>query len=246
MGGAVGAALTATGHTVQWASEGRSAETRERAERAGLSDAGTLEALARTSEILLSVCPPQFALDTAAAVSGFSGLYVDANAVAPASAASVAELVEAAGASYVDGGIIGPPPLEPGSTRLYLSGAGAPAVAELFAGSVLDAHVIGDERTAASAIKMAYAGWTKGSAALLLAMREAAERLGVGDELEAEWRLSQPGLAERYAAAAASREEKGWRWSPEMREIAATLEAAGLPAGFHEAAAEVFAEGDRV
>jgi hypothetical protein len=87
---------------------------------------------------------------------------------------------------------------------------------------------------------MAYAAWTKGTGALLLAVRALARAEGVERTLLAEWGLSQPALgtqSERSAAAAAA---KGWRWVAEMEEIAASMAAAGLPAGFHEAAAEIF------
>ena len=136
----------------------------------------------------------------------------------------------------MDGGIVGSPPREAGTTRLYLSGDEAPAVAELFAGSVLDARVV----ASASAVKMVYAGWTKGSAALLLAIRELARREGVEETLLEEWALSIPDLPERSERAARSADAKGWRWVGEMEEIAATFEANGLPGGFHHAAAEVF------
>jgi 3-hydroxyisobutyrate dehydrogenase-like beta-hydroxyacid dehydrogenase len=148
--------------------------------------------------------------------------------------------VQAAGARYVDGAIIGPPPDGSNAPRLYLSGADAPAVAALFAGGALQAAVLDGEPTAASALKMAYAGWTKGSAALLLTMRAAARAHGVEDALVREWEHSIPSLPGRSAQAARQADEKGWRWVAEMREIAATLAAADLPAGFHEAAAEVF------
>jgi hypothetical protein len=150
-------------------------------------------------------------------------------------------VVQDAGARYVDGGIIGPPPAGPDPTaRLYLSGPDAPAVAELFAGTGLTTPVLDGEPTAASALKMAYAGWTKGTAALLLTMREAARAHGVEAALLSEWEHSQPALPDRSLRAAREADEKGWRWVAEMREIAATLAAADLPAGFHEAAAEVF------
>jgi hypothetical protein len=137
---------------------------------------------------------------------------------------------------FVDGGIVGSPPHEPGTTRLYLSGDEAPAVAGLFAGSVLDARVTSN----ASAVKMAYAAWTKGTAAMLIAIRELALREGVEATLLEEWDLSQPGLRERHERATRSAEAKGWRWVGEMEEIADTFEAAGLPGGFHRAAAEVY------
>src|SRR3954453_3571652 len=135
MGAAVGAALVGTGRQVVWASEGRSAETRARADAAGLEDVRTVAEVAR-SDLVVSVCPPHAALEVAGSIAGFGGLFVDANAIAPATARRVAVAVERS----VDGGIVGPPPREPGTTRLYLSGREAPAVAELFAGSPLDAR----------------------------------------------------------------------------------------------------------
>src|SRR5262249_46514996 len=176
----------------------------------------------------------------ARAASGFRGLYVDANAVSPATARRIASVVADGGATYVDGGIIGPPPEVTGSTRLYLSREHAGAVAALFDGTALDARPIGPEPDSASSVKMAYAAWTKGSAALLLAARSLATAEGVADVLLAEWDLSQPALAERHRRAAGSAASKGWRWIAEMEEIAATMEAAGLPGGFHHGAAEIF------
>ena len=189
------------------------------------------------SDVLLSVCPPHAVLEVARSVGSFEGLYVDANAVAPATARKVAE-VRAAGGELVDGGIVGSPPREAGTTRLYLSGASGPR--ELFAGSIVDARVVSDEVGAASAVKMAYAAWTKGTAALLLAIRELARTERVEEALLEEWALSLPELRDRYRRAAHSADAKGWRWVGEMEEIAAAFEAAALPDGFHRAAAEVY------
>ena len=237
MGSAIGALLARAGHDVLWASDGRSAETAARARAAGLEDAGTVAELAARSDVILSICPPHGAIETAHAVGAFDGMYVDANAISPATAAEIAAIV----ARYVDGGIIGPPPDADGATtRLYLSGPEAPAVAAVVEGTGIDAPVLGADPTTASALKMAYAGWTKGSAALLLTVRAAARAYGVEDALLAEWEHSLPALPERSRQAARSADEKGWRWVAEMEEIAATMAAADLPAGFHEAAAEVF------
>jgi Domain of unknown function (DUF1932) len=141
---------------------------------------------------------------------------------------------------FVDGGIVGPPPRTSGTTRLYLSGDQAAEVAEIFAGSVVDTRVVDGGVGAASAVKMAYAAWTKGSAALLLAARALAEQEGVGDALVAEWRLSTPDLLERLPPAAHSAATKGWRWIAEMHEIAQSMASVDLPDGFHQAAAEIF------
>ena len=240
MGAAVGRCLTDRGHTVLWASEGRGPASARRAETAGLTDAGTARAVAGNAGVIVSVCPPHAAMEVARAVSGFGGLYVDANAVSPGTAREIAALIAAGGGRYVDGGIIGLPPVTPGRTRLYLSGPDASTVSELFAGTALEARVVGETPTAASAVKMAYAGWTKGSAALLLTVRALARAEGVEDTLLAEWALSQPSLEARSQGSARSATAKGWRWIAEMEEIAASMAAAGLPGGFHQAAAEVF------
>jgi 3-hydroxyisobutyrate dehydrogenase-like beta-hydroxyacid dehydrogenase len=257
MGAAVGQCLADAGHRVLWVPEGRSAATSARAEAAGLVACGLAEMM-RRCDLIMSVAPPHAALDIARQVTGFGGMYLDANAISPATAREVAGIVEAGGASYVDGGIIGTPPVAPGFIRLYLSGPRAGEVRDLFDGSPVDARMV-DHRTgsgagtlgegatgvvgvvgSASAVKMAYASWTKGSAALLLAARALARAEGVEETLLAEWGISQPGLDERSAGAAGSAAAKGWRWIAEMEEIAATMAAAGLPEGFHQAAAEVY------
>ena len=251
MGAAVGRCLTGAGHAVLWASEGRGPQTAARARAAGLDDAGTAAEVADRADVIFSICPPHAALDVAWAVQGFGGLFIDANAISPATAREVALMVEEGGATYIDGGIIGSPPTSPspstaaGTTRLYLSGPQADAVRGLFDGTALDARVITAGLWSASAVKMAYAAWTKGTAALLLAARALARAEGVEDALLAEWTLSQPSLADRAQGAARSATAKGWRWVAEMEEIAASMAAAGLPDGFHQAAAEIFRRSPR-
>ena len=242
MGSTVGAAARAGGGRVIWASDGRGAETRARAQEAGLTDTGTLRALVEQSAIVLSVCPPSAALDLARAVAalGFRGTFVDGNAVSPASARAIGAIVERAGARYVDGGIVGPPALRPGTTRFYLSGPEAGAVAALFEGSALEAIVLDGPAGAASALKMAYAAWTKGTTALVAAIRALAVAEGVDGALLAEWKRSLPDLPARSESGVATSAPKAWRFVGEMEEIAATFEAAGLPGGFHQAAADVY------
>ena len=242
MGSAVGAAARAGGARVIWASAGRGAATRKRAEADGLDDVDTLARLARESEIIVCVCPPASAPDVAREVAAtrFGGTFVDGNAIAPATTRAVGEIVTAGGARFVDGGIIGPPPRKAGEARLYLSGPGAAAVAAVFKGTTLEAIVLDGPVGAASAIKMAYAAWTKGSQALLLAIRALAAREGVDAALLAEWARSQPDAMGRSERAVSANIKKAWRFVGEMDEIAATFEAAGLPNGFHEAAGEVY------
>jgi len=242
MGSMVGACAVASGARVVWASDGRSADTRARAVAAGLEDVGRVDAVVAGSDVILSVCPPHAALDLAREVAArrFSGLFVDANAVAPATAREIGAAVEAGGATFVDGGLIGPPPRAAGSTRLYLSGREAKRAVALFESSALEAIAVNDSPGAASALKIAYAAYTKGSSALLMAIRALAAREGVDDALLGEWRRSQPELPKRSEAAARDNARKAWRFVGEMEEIAATFEAAGLPGGFHEAAAAIY------
>lgn len=245
MGAAVGACLRRAGHDVVWASAGRSATTVERAEAAGLRDVGTVAALAAACPIVVSVCPPHAATAQADAVraAGFRGLYVDANAVAPGTVRRMGEAMATTGAGFVDGGIVGPPPTRPGVARLYLSGPDASTgrVAGLFDGTPLEAIVVDGGVGAASALKMTYAAWSKGTLALLLATIDTARHEGVEDALRAEWARSQPDVEGRARIARSSADTKGWRWVGEMREIAATFAEADQPVGFHLGAAEVFA-----
>ena len=239
MGASIGAALVGNGHDTVWVAAGRSAATTQRAERAGLRKVDALADALDEAQLVVSVCPPDAALDVARQVraGGFAGLYVDGNAVAPATAMRVAELF---GERFVDGGIIGPPAWRTGATRFYFSGERADQIAALFADSLVDARVCAGGAGAASALKMCYAAYTKGTSALLLGVRALAERSGVAADLIDEWRISQPALPERSEATAASTSPKAWRFAGEMREIAATFAAADLPSGFHEGAAAIF------
>jgi len=249
MGAAVAQCLTGRGITVLWASDGRSDRTAERAKAAGLDDVGTAREIAAQASVILSVCPPHAALDVAWAVHGFTGVYVDANAVAPGTARQVGELIAAGGGRYVDGGIIGSPPVGPGASRLYLSGeddAAVHTVHDLFARTALEPRIVTGAANAASAVKMAYAAWTKGSSALLLAARALARAEGVEDALLAEWAQSQPQLISQVERSAGAAVTKGWRWVGEMEEIAQTMASSGLPDGFHEAAAEIFRRSPRL
>jgi 3-hydroxyisobutyrate dehydrogenase-like beta-hydroxyacid dehydrogenase len=239
MGVTIGAAAAGSGARVVWVSEGRGEATRRRATQAGLSEVQTLASALAQSDMVISVCPPHAAMEVAGQVSAqkFAGVYLDANAVSRATAERIGDIVTRAGASFVDGGIIGSPVKQAGTTRLYLSGARAGDVAELFSRSMLDARAIGLHAGAASALKVAYASWTKATDAMLLAIRTYAAHEGVDEALLEEWRISQPQLEKRCDRAAAVATPKAWRYVGEMEEIAEAFENAGLPGGFHQAAA---------
>ncbi|HEX6299949.1 MAG TPA: DUF1932 domain-containing protein [Acidimicrobiia bacterium] len=255
--GNMGAALAAcVDSQVFWASEGRSQETATRAREVELVDLGSQDSLVSAVDVVISVCPPAAAVGVAEQVSGtgFDGLYVDVNAVSPATTRQIGQLFN----RFVDGGVVGPPPSssrasqpapadsmpsrgnDSDGTRLYLSGREASEVAALFAGSAVDTHVVGSDPGRASALKMSYAAWTKGTSALLLSVAALATSEEVIDELLDEWDISIPELRERLHRVSGGIGEKAWRFAGEMEEIARTYGDAELPNGFHLAAADIY------
>ena len=243
MGASVGAAAkTGRGNEVLWASTGRSEATAGRAKEQGFEDAGSVSDLAGTCDAILSICPPECAEEVAAEVTaaGFRGLYLDGNAISPERSRRIGKKLSRAGITFVDGGIIGPPAWSSGTTWLVLSGPAATDVASLFDAGPFQCNVIGDEIGRASALKMVFAAYTKGSTALLCGILATAEALGVRGELAEQWRLMGMGLDEKAPRDARLVTAKAWRFVAEMEEIAATFEEAGLPGGFHDAAAEVY------
>lgn len=241
MGSAVAAALDPT-VTAGWCGRDRSDATRRRAEQLRLEELADLGRVAAWADAVVSVCPPAAARALAEDVlaAGFRGLYLDANAVSPTTARRIGSEVGAAGAAFVDGGIIGPAPRRGGTTRLYLAGGRATEVAAWFEDGPLGTVVLPGTVGDASALKAAYAGWTKASAALLVAVRGYARAAGVEEPLLEEWDRSQPGLRDRSDASFERLSRTAWRFEGEMREIAATMDDHGLPADFHDGAAAVF------
>jgi 3-hydroxyisobutyrate dehydrogenase-like beta-hydroxyacid dehydrogenase len=239
MGVSVAATLQNSGHSVYWASQGRSLQTHRRAEQFNLVDKVTLAALAQTCSLLVSVCPPAAAEALAEQVSaaGYRGMYLDANAISPQRVLSMGERMEKAGISFVDGGIIGGPAWKPGETWLYLSGPQAERASQYFHAGPLGTRVISPEIGKASALKMCFAAYTKGSRAMLCAVLGAAENLGVLDDLKTQWGME---FTHQALTGAVNVTAKAWRFTGEMEEIAATFREAGMPGGFHEAAADIY------
>jgi 3-hydroxyisobutyrate dehydrogenase-like beta-hydroxyacid dehydrogenase len=244
MGISVAASIQAGGHAVYWSSEERSQKSRERAKKFRLQDAGGMADFCDTCDLIVSVCPPHAAEDVAGQVlaSAFRGTYLDANAISPQRAGRIGKLMEMAGVDFVDGGIIGGPAWEAGQTWLYLSGNRAAEAAALFASGPMETTIIGDAIGRASALKMCYAAYTKGTSALLSAILAAAEGSGVRHELEEEWSRSWPGFAEQTQERIRRVTAKAWRFEGEMEEIAATFQGLGLPPGFHQAAGQIYGQ----
>jgi 3-hydroxyisobutyrate dehydrogenase-like beta-hydroxyacid dehydrogenase len=242
MGTSIGAAARATGNDVLWASFGRSDATAARASDHGFIDLKSLAALAEQSELIISVCPPEFAEPVASSIAecSYAGRYLDANAISPVRASRIGKLVGSSGATFVDGGIIGPPIWQSDTTWLALSGPEAGEVADIFDGSKLNCKLLGDEIGRASALKMVFAAYTKGRTALICGILATADVYGIRRELTEQWRSMGMGLDKEAPSQTRSVTAKAWRFAAEMEEIASTFEQAGLPGGFHEAAAEIY------
>ena len=242
MGVSVAATMVNSGYEVYWVAEGRSEASKQRAAEQNFKDAGSLAEMCANCEAIVSVCPPHAAEDVAEAVlaEGFSGLYLDGNAISPQKALRIAEKVQADGGDFVDGSIVGGPAWEPGRTWMYLSGERADDAAALFAAGPLETDIISDEPGKASALKMCFAANTKGSTALLSLVMAAAEELGVRDDLERQWGRYDDSAVERNQNRVRQVTRKAWRFVGEMNEMVETFEGIGLPGGFHGGAADLY------
>ena len=242
MGISVAASAINNGYQVYWASENRSDKTRLRAEKYGLIELDSLVELCQSCEIIFSICPPHVAEEVANSVieHKFNGYYLDANAISPQRAIKIGQMMETAGIHFVDGGVIGGPAWKPKETWLYLSGKYAKVIADCFMKGPLETKIIGDEIGKASALKMCYAAYSKGTTALLAAVLATAESLDVREELYQQWDTNDPNFSEDVNRRVRRATAKAWRFEGEMHEIASTFQEAGLPSGFQEAAAEVF------
>jgi 3-hydroxyisobutyrate dehydrogenase-like beta-hydroxyacid dehydrogenase len=242
MGICVASTVQNSGYEVYWVSEGRSLQSRERAERFSLSDAGTLAATCTTCSVIISVCPPHAAEEMAEQVRthAFKGMYLDVNAIAPQRAIRIGQSLNKDGVDFVDGGIIGFPVWERGKTWLYLSGEKASEAATFFSGGPLETSVVSDEVGKASALKMCYAAYTKGTTALLGGILATAEVLGVRSELEKQWSRDWANFGKQAGERVRNVTAKAWRFAGEMAEIAATFREAGMPGEFHAAAEMIY------
>jgi 3-hydroxyisobutyrate dehydrogenase-like beta-hydroxyacid dehydrogenase len=242
MGAAVAGQLVAAGAVVLWCGAERSPATRRRADAAGLTETRTLAELVTRSEVILSLCPPANAEQVADQVArlDFGGVYLEANAISPGRVARIASRLGASAAAVVDGAVIGSPPREGKSARLYLAGQGeaVQSVGDLFAGTAVEARILAGGSGKASALKLSYSSYQKASRALAAVAQGLAAAHGVEDELLdiAAQRTSNYLCEVDYIPKTAAR---SWRWAPEMREAADALRAAGLPMELAEAAATV-------
>ena len=246
MGHTVGALLRRHGVRVITSLGGRSDRTRALAEKAGIEMVADDRTVVEQADLLLSILVPaaaeSFARSMASIIeqSGREIVFVDCNAIAPATSKRIGTMIEAAGGAFIDAGIIGPPPRESShATRFYTSGPKA-ARFEALNDFGLDVRVIGETIGDASAVKMCYAALTKGTTALMTGLSITAERLGVSAPLRAEFELSQSAMLKRMQGHVPGMVPKAHRWVGEMEEIAKTFAAAGVTPKIFEGAAAIY------
>jgi 3-hydroxyisobutyrate dehydrogenase-like beta-hydroxyacid dehydrogenase len=242
MGVAIAASAIHNGHHAYWVSEGRSEQTRKRAEEHALIDLSSLQELCRRCSIVLSVVPPSAAEEVAEQViaQGFNGTFADLNAISPQRAQRISQRLETSGIQFVDGGIVGPPPWQPRTTWLCLSGKDSERIVACFTNGPVQTEVLGPRVGDASALKMCYGAYTKGLTALIAGVLGTAENLGVRESLARRWAADGSGLDKNAAQRVTRITDRAWRWVGEMEEIASTFANANMPSGFHEAAGDIY------
>jgi len=244
MGCAVAKVLVAAGWSVCTHLWGPSLAVRVKAEAAGVADLGSLDETLATADLVISLVPPAVALETAEMVaeaarrSGRRPLYLDANSVAPATMAAIAATLAGAGVDCVDGAFVGSAAELGGRTRLYLSG---PRAGELVADLPAAFHTtaLGPEVGAASALKLAFAGFNKGLVALFLEIMGAGAVAGRLEELLRCLREFYPGTLETLERLLPSYPLHAARRADEMDELAQWLSSEGRDPACAEAARDV-------
>ena len=248
MGAAIAGCAAAHASSVLWCPTGRSPASVSRAQEFGLVAVDSMRELLDRSDIVISLCPPAAAEELASEVArvGFSGVYVEANAISPERTHRIAAMINLTG-SVVDGGVVGNPPVGGMTPMLYLSGPPSltAKVEGLFSGTDVHTKAVGEAVGQASALKLSFAAFQKVSRVLVALSYGLAREHGVDQELRdiSAWLagsfLAQP----EYTAQAAAR---AWRWGPEMNEIGDALEQAGLPPEILRGAAAALARWDGV
>ncbi len=244
MGSGVGGALKQNGLRVMTALNGRSDTSKKRAAEESFEDVGSLDELVKKCDLILSILVPSEALSFAqevaeAIVRTRSEVAVaDCNAVSPATAMKIGEIITLAGGKYIDAGIIGPSPRRGTAPRFYASGEHASILGELDKKGI-SVPIMDGPIGRASGLKMVYAALTKGTAALYASTLMTAHSLGLYEALIKEMELSQAGtLAAMNRVKTIS--AQAFRWIGEMEEIAATFGDAGMSSNIHTGAAETF------
>ena len=245
MGHVIGQRLIGHGMPVLTCLEGRSERTRGLASKAGIKDVSTYGDLIRETDMILSVMVPGEAVNAAGKVAdtlretGESTVYVDLNAIAPATGREIDGIIRGAGSRYVDASIIGGPPRPGTSTKFYASGPDVEAFQAL-GDYGLEVRPLGPEVGQGKGIKMVYGALTKGLSAISAQLLMAAWEMGLYDALEALHEETQGVQLERMRRAVPNMPNRSRRWVSEMEEIAKTYEALGITGKMYEGAAEFY------
>ncbi|MEU1393885.1 MULTISPECIES: DUF1932 domain-containing protein [unclassified Nonomuraea] len=242
MGAGIGEVIRSAGHEVFWCSQGRSAVTADRAERTGLVGTPDLDALASTVEVIFSICPPENAENVAAevAATGFTGLFVEANAISSTRFDTIADRLETAGAKVLDACIMGKPPNASAKTRLYLNGDAEwiGLAAGLFAEGTVEIFTIPEPRGRASALKIAHSTFVKLDRVIAALAHSLARSYDVGEILAEEaqhdgrFALAEPDHLPSVAS-------RAWRWLSEMDDAADLMTRVGISEKMVLAAKEI-------
>lgn len=245
MGHAIGQLLRENELKVFTCLTGRSVRTRELSEKAGIIDVPNMNDLVEQSDVVMSVtvseAVPGLCHEIADAVkaTGTDLLFAECNAIAPSLSAEMQKVLDEGGARYVDASIIGPPPRNGSSPRLYVSGDNAIEMVQL-RDFGLDVRNLGDQLGRASGIKMCYAAMTKGTAALHTELLIAAEKMGLSEELMVEFTNGHQSVVDRMESWIPSMPAKSRRWVSEMEEIEATFRDLGLTPNIFKGVADMY------
>lgn len=245
MGHAIGQLLRENELRVLTCLAGRSGRTRELSEKAGIIDVPSMNDLVEQSDVIMSVtvseAVPGLCHEIADAVkaTGTDLLFAECNAIAPTLSQEMEKVLKEGGARYIDASIIGPPPRNGSSPRVYASGDNV-AEFEQLRDFGLDVRNLGPKLGRASGIKMCYAAMTKGTTALQAELLIAAEKMGLSEELMAEFAGSQPAVIDRMEGWIPGMPAKSRRWVSEMEEIEATFRDLGLTPNIFKGVADMY------
>ena len=243
MGAEIGRYLVMNDLEVISVYEGRSEISKKRASKYKIRDSGSIEQFCKISDLVISIIPPDKAVETANLYTSYKNkdgqIYCDLNAISTITAKKIKILLDEKKIDYVDGAIMGGPPTENYSPRIYLSGKLSEKL-NFLNGKGIELMVLKGSDFKASATKMVYASITKGSKALVAGALIAAKKNNVYDELMEELKYSEEYFSLVAKNQVPSIKHKAYRWVGEMNEISLTYKESGLTGGFHSEAENVY------
>ena len=243
MGSEIGRYLVMNDLEVISVYEGRSGLSKKRALNYDIKDAGSIEKFCMKSDLIISIIPPDKAIETAESYTSYKNkngqIYCDLNAVSTMTAKKLKLILDEKKIEYVDGAIMGGPPTENYSPRIYLSGKLSEKL-KFLNGKGMELMILKGSDFKASATKMVYASITKGSKALVAGALITAKKNDVYDELMDELKYSEEYFSMVAKNQLPSVKHKAYRWIGEMNEISLTFKESGLTGGFHSEAEKVY------